>query len=269
MQLMTRHGGNRMRMRDKIAVVTGSGAGFGRGIATILAREGAKVAVADIDQKAGKETVEIIRKQGKQAVFIQADVSDAADVERIIQTVVGEYGRIDVLVNNAGICRMSSIPDLTEEEWDNHLNINLKAAWLTSKYAIPHMIQARGGSITNIASLSGLKARPFLAAYCASKGGLIMLTQEMALELAPHQIRVNSVSPVFGETPMGESLLDQAAVYYQLGEAEQAREFVIRGIPLRRGATPEDIGRAVLYLASDEASLVTGINLTVDGGASA
>jgi 3-oxoacyl-[acyl-carrier protein] reductase len=258
-----------MRLRDKVAVVTGAGAGFGRGIATILAGEGARVVVADIDEKAGKETAEILVKEGRQAVFAKADVSKAADVEAMIQTAVGEFDCIDVLVNNAAICRLSPLTDLTEEEWDRHLNINLKAVWLTSKYAIPHMVKQGGGAIVNIASLSGVKARPFMAAYCASKGGVIMLTQEMAVELAPAKIRVNSVSPVFGETPMGQGLLEQAAVHYQLGEAELAKEVVIQGIPLKRGATPEDIAHAVLYLASDEASLVTGINLTVDGGASA
>ena len=258
-----------MRLRDKVAVVTGAGAGFGRGIATTLAAEGARVVVADIDESAGRGTVEILEKQGKRAVFVRADVSKAAEVEGMIQAAVGAYGRVDVLVNNAAVCRLSPLTGLTEEEWDSHLNINLKAVWLTSKYAIPHMIQGGGGAIVNIASLSGVKARPFMAAYCASKGGVIMLTQQMAVELAPAGIRVNSVSPVFGETPMGRGLLEQAAVHYQLGEAALAREVVIQGIPLKRGATPEDIGHAVLYLASDEASLVTGINLTVDGGASA
>lgn len=258
-----------MRLREKVAIVTGAGAGFGRGIAIAFAAEGAKVVVADVDEKAGSETVGIIEGGGSRAVFVKTDVSRASDAERLAETAVSEFGGIHVVVNNAGVCRLRSVVELTEEEWDRHLDVNLKGTWLVCKYALPHMIKARAGAIVNVASLSGTKARPFTAAYSASKGGAIMLTQQMALELAPHNIRCNCLSPVFGETPMGESLLTQGAAIYGVPDVQTVRDMVVQGIPLGRAARPEDIAYAALYLASNESSLVTGINLIIDGGAHA
>jgi NAD(P)-dependent dehydrogenase (short-subunit alcohol dehydrogenase family) len=258
-----------MRLREKVAIVTGAGAGFGRGIALRFASEGAKLVVAEIDEKAGRETAGMIEDQGGRAVFVKTDVSRAGDAERLVEESVRAFGAIHVIVNNAAICRLAPITQLTEEEWDRHLDVNLKGVWLLCKYALPGMMKARAGAIVNIASLSGTKARPLLAAYSASKGGVIMLTQEMALELAPYNIRCNSVSPVFGETPMGESLIAQGVAAYGTTDVEKIRAMVLQGIPLGRAARPEDIANAALFLASEEASLVTGINLIVDGGARA
>lgn len=258
-----------MRLRGKVAVVTGGAAGFGRGIALLFAREGARIAVADIDDQAGRETVRMIEGGGGDAVFVKTDVSRAGDAERLAEKAVQEFGGIDVVVNDAAVCRMCSVIDLTEEEWDRHIGVNLKGVWLVSKFALRHMMKARAGVIVNIASLSGTKARPFLAAYSASKGGVIMLTQQMAVELAPYNIRCNSVSPVFGETPMGQSLVAHGSNLYGVPDIEKVRDMVIQGIPLKRAARPEDVAYAALYLASDESSLVTGVNLIVDGGAHA
>ena len=258
-----------MRLREKVAIVTGAGAGFGRGIAVGFAKEGATVVVADMDEKRGCESVDIIDDAGARAVFVHTDVSRANDAARLAETTVREFGRIDVVVNNAGVCRLCSVIELTEEEWDTHLDVNLKGAWLVCKYALPHMMKARAGAIVNVASLSGIKARPFMAAYSASKGGLIMLTQQMALEVAPYNIRCNCLSPVFGETPMGEGLLHQGTGIYGVADVQKVRDMVIQGIPLKRAARAEDIAYAALYLASDESRLVTGTNLIIDGGAHA
>lgn len=258
-----------MRLENKVAIVTGAGKGFGRGIAALFAAEGAMVVVADIDPAAGKETMGKIKEAGNEAIFVEVDVSDAKAVERMAAAAVGQYGRIDVVVNNAGVCRMCAITELSEEEWDRHLAVNLKGVWQVSKYVIPQMRETGGGSIVNVASLSGVKARPLMAAYSASKGGVIMLTKQMAVELAPHNIRVNSISPVFGETPMGDSLVGQASKIYGGADSQQVRAMILSGIPLRRAAKPEDIAYAALYLASAESSMVTGANLMVDGGSCA
>lgn len=258
-----------MRLHGKIAIVTGAAAGFGRGIAVLFAKEGARVVVADIDEQGGRETVSIIERGGGSAVCVKTDVSHASDAERLAGKAVQEFGGIDVVVNDAAVCRLCPVTELTEEEWDRHIEVNLKGVWLVNKYALRHMIKNGAGAIINIASLSGIKARSFLAAYSASKGGVIMLTQQMALELAPHNIRCNCISPVFGETPMGQSLVAQGTSLYGLPDTGKVRDLVIQGIPLRRPARPEDIAYAALYLASDESSLVTGINLIVDGGAHA
>ncbi len=258
-----------MRLRGKVAIVTGAAAGFGRGIALLFAKEGARVVIADIDGQAGPETVRMIEGGGGAAVFVKTDVSQAGEAERLAEKAVQAFGGIDVVVNNAAICRLCSVVELSEEEWDRHIDVNLKGVWLVCKYALPHMLKARAGAVVNIASLSGIKARPFLAAYSASKGGVLMLTQQMAVELAPYNIRCNCVSPVFGETPMGQSLLDQGTDLYRVPDVEKVREMVIQGIPLKKAARPEDIAYAALFLCSDESSLVTGINLIVDGGAHA
>jgi 3-oxoacyl-[acyl-carrier protein] reductase len=258
-----------VRLNDKVAIVTGAGSGFGRGIAMMFAREGARVVVADIDQAAGDETASRIKADGNKATAAHVDVSMAKDTEKMVKTAVDNYGKIDILVNNAAICRLCAITDLTEQEWDRHININLKGVWLTSRVVIPHMIKAGGGSIVNIASLSGVKARPLMAVYSASKGGVIMLTRQMAVELAPQNIRCNSISPVFGKTSMGEVLIKQYMDIYRIDDPKFVTDSLYEAIPLKRGVKPEDIAYATLYLASDEASLITGDNLLIDGGARA
>lgn len=249
-----------MRLAGKVSLVTGGGSGIGRATAELFAREGARVAVADVRLAAAEETVARIRGSGGDAVAIGADVSRAADAEAMVGAVLAAYGRLDVLHANAGVTPARvRIQDLEEAEWDRVLGINLKGAWLTCKYAIPALIGAGGGAIVNTASLAGVRARPYRVHYEASKAGVISLTRTLAIELAPHRIRANCVCPGGVDTP-GRTA--------SLGEAESAvhRQPHIDRLPIPRLARPEEVANAVLFLASDESSYVNGHALYVEGG---
>lgn len=240
----------------KVAVVTGGGSGIGRAIALAFAREGARVGVADVAVQGGEGTVQEIRAMGGEALFIQTDVSNSADVERMVRTVVETYGRLDYAANNAGIEGTSApTADCTEENWDRVIGTNLKGAWLCMKYEIPQILKQGGGAIVNIASIAGLVGFPGLPAYCASKGGLVQLTRTAALEYAKAGIRVNAVCPGPIRTPMLERYISTQP------EMEAAL-----GGPMGRIGSPEEIADAVLWLCSDSASFVNGHLLVVDGG---
>jgi 3-oxoacyl-[acyl-carrier protein] reductase len=250
-----------MRLQEKVALITGAGSGIGRATALLFAREGAHVVAVDIKPEDGQQTAALVREHGGEATFVQADVSVAGDAEAMMQAAVDAYGRLDIVHNNAGIFpRGTPAHELTEELWDRVLDINLKGVWLGCKYAIPHLIEAGGGAIVNTASLAGLRARPYHVAYVASKGGVVMLTKCLAIELAPYNIRVNCVCPGGVDTPLVRppGLTDE-----QLAER---RRGAFQDIPIPRMAEPEEIARAVLYLASGEASFVNGHALVVDGG---
>ncbi len=250
-----------MRFDGKVALITGAGSGIGRATALLFADEGAKVVVADYKPEDGQETVSRIKQRGGEATLVQADVSRAAEVEAMIAAAVSAYGRLDILHNNAGIFpRARPSDELSEELWDQVLDINLKGVWLGCKYAIPELVKAGGGAIVNTASLAGLRARAYHAAYVASKGGVVMLTKSLAIELAPHNIRVNCVCPGGVDTPMVRppGLTDE--------QVAERRQGTFNDIPIARMAEPEEIGRAVLYLASEDASFVNGHALVVDGG---
>lgn len=248
-----------MKLKGKVALVTGAGSGMGRAIAILFAKEGAKVSVVDIDTDGGQETVGLIKQNGAQ--FISADVAKVLDAERMIKTTVDAYGRLDILANNAGVpMGPTPIDEVDENLYDKIMAVNVKAIYLSSKYVIPIMKQQGGGVIINITSIAGVRPRPGLNVYCASKGGAIVLTKALAIELATHKIRVNSICPVAADTPMLAKFVGESKDF------EKGRKAFIATIPLGRLATPEDIAYAALYLASDEASLVTGVNLEVDGG---
>ncbi len=250
-----------MKLDGKVALVTGAGSGMGRAIAEVFAKEGAKISVVDLDAAKGQETVELIKQAGGAARFIRADVSLAPDAEKMIKETVSAFGRLDMVVNNAGVpMGPTPIEEVTEALYDRIMGVNVKAIYLAAKYATPIMKQQGGGVMVNITSIAGVRPRPGLNIYCASKGGAIVLTKALAIELAPHKIRVNSVGPVAADTPMLAKFIGDKREY------EQGRKDFISTIPLGRLAKPEDIAYAVLYLVSDEASLVTGINLEVDGG---
>ena len=242
------------RLEDKVAVITGAGSGIGRAAALLFAREGAKVVVADVTG-AEEETAAAI---GDAATPVRADVSSAADVRAMIETARARYGRLDVLFNNAGIEGAPGFTaDCTEEDFDRVIAVNLKGVFLGMKYAIPVMLEHGGGSIINNASIAGLVGFPGAPAYCASKGGVVLLTKATALEYATQNIRVNAICPGVIETPMIER-------YVSTGE--EARRMLVQIEPVGRLGQPEEVAALALFLASDEASFITGAALPVDGG---
>jgi 3-oxoacyl-[acyl-carrier protein] reductase len=246
-----------MSLGTKTAAITGAGSGMGRATARLFAERGADVAVIDIDGEAAEETVSLIGEDGGSAIAVTADSSEAADVEAFVDRTASAFGGIDVLHNNAGIPQESTpVEDVTEATWDRIQAVNLKSTFLGAKYAVPRMRADGGGVILNTASTAGIRPRTGLSAYCASKGGVITLTKQLAHELAEDEIRVNAICPVATDTDM---LPEFAA-------GDLTVESMRDTIPLGRLAEATDIAHAAAFLASDEASMITGTALEVDGG---
>ncbi|WP_417666457.1 SDR family oxidoreductase [Roseibium sp.] len=244
------------RLEGKVAIVTGAGSGFGEGIARRFAAEGAKVILADIN---GDAVTLIANELGDDAVAVAADVTRKADVEAMIAAATGHFGRLDILVNNAGYThRNRSLLDVSEEDFDRIMAVNAKAIYLSTLQAVPVMEAQGGGVILNTASTAGLRPRPGLTWYNASKGFAVTATKSMAVELAPKKIRVNALCPVAGETAMLDRFMGE--------DTPERRATFTATIPLGRFSTPEDIANAALYLVSDEAEFITGVALEVDGG---
>lgn len=246
-------------LKGKVAVVTGSDRGIGKGIATVFAKAGANVVVTSVNMDGCNETCREIKKFGVEALPFRCDVSKEKDMENLVAETVKKFGRLDIFVNNAGVLLQKQLEEVAEEEWDSLLNVNLKGVFHGTKYAAKQMKkQGGGGSIVNTASIAALVGYPGLIAYCASKGGVAAFTRASAMELAPHKIRVNAICPGLIETPMTkDALVDK-----------KMREENLNSIPIHLIGQPEDIGYAALYLSSDEARYVTGISLVVDGGSS-
>ena len=245
-------------LSDKVSLITGAGSGIGRASAIAFAREGAQVVVSDVNAEGGEETVSRISEIGGQAIFVAADVSRAAEVAALVQSTVQQYGRLDCALNNAGVSGgQGLIHEYSEDDWDRVIDINLKGVWLCLKYEIIQMLEQRGGSIVNTASIMGLVGGSRSPSYGASKHGVVGLTRNAAVQYAQSGIRVNAVCPGYIRTPMTE----QGSL---LGPGNEER--IIARHPIGRLGAPQEIAETVVWLCSDAASFVTGHAMTVDGG---
>ena len=252
-----------MRLKDKVALVTGAGSGIGRATSLLFANEGAAVAASDISLENTQETARMIEGSGGRTLSLSGDVSDTADAERMVQATVNEFGRLDILVNSAGISARNALPEGASPEavWDKVIDVNLKGTYLMSWYAVPEMEKAGGGSIVNLASTMGLVGYPVgfgggFNPYPPSKGGVVQFTRTLAIDSARKNIRVNCLCPGFVATNFTRSLT----------EDPETNAFLEELHPMGRLGRPEEIANVALYLASDDASYVTGVALTVDGG---
>ena len=249
-----------MKLENKVAVITGGASGIGEATSVLFAREKADVMVADIDSMKGEEVAKKIRGEGGHCIFLETDVSKATDVKRMIEVTISHFGKLDILFKNAGIpVHPTPFEEIEEDIWDKVMNVNLKSIFLSAKYAVPFMKKQGGGVIINTASMGAVRIRPRTIPYVVSKGAAITLTRSLALELSPYHIRVNSISPVAIDTPLFRKISGSA-------DFEEVKKASIATIPLGRLAETVDIAYAALFLASDEASMITGINLQVDGG---
>jgi NAD(P)-dependent dehydrogenase (short-subunit alcohol dehydrogenase family) len=249
-----------LSLEGKVAMVTGAASGIGRGIAIRLAEMGASVAVLDVNEQSGLETVATVTTKKGRGMFVKCDVRSSSECQNAVDRTIASFGKIDILCNNAGIAIRKDVVELLEEEWDRAIDVTLKSIYLLSHEVIPKMIQNGGGSIINTGSGWALKGGPRAASYCAAKGGALNLTRAMAIDHGKHNIRVNCVCPGDIQTPM---LLSECA---QLGQDVEGFMQAAADRPLGRIGTPEDVANAVLFLASDMSSWVTGTHLVVDGG---
>lgn len=249
------------RLEGKVALITGGTSGIGRATAVLFAREGANVAITGRDETRGAEVVAEIEAVGGEGIFERADVRSADECARSVARTVEAFGRLDVLFNNAGVYVANDVLGCDEDEWDLQVDTSLKGAYLMSRAALPHMIAQGAGSIVHCSSGWGLVGGAKGAAYCAAKGGMVLLTKSMAIDHGPQGVRVNAVCPGDTETPMEhEDARNQGMTW------DEYLAFATEGRPIPRMGQPDEVARAVLYLASDESSFVTGVALPVDGG---
>ncbi len=244
-------------MQGKVAIVTGAGAGIGRACAVVMAREGARLVLVGRRQE---KLQQLVREIGTSALVIAADVSKKSDVEDLVARTVAKFGSINVLLNNAGVLHIGNVEQITEEQWDETFNTNVRGLWLLSRAVLPHMRKAGGGSIINMASVLGINGARNRASYAPSKGAVVLLTKCMAIDHGHENIRVNAICPSFVETDLTAAVLRTAA------DPQAVRRERVAAHPLGRLGKPEDIAGLAVYLASDESSWVTGSVFPVDGG---
>jgi NAD(P)-dependent dehydrogenase (short-subunit alcohol dehydrogenase family) len=252
-----------MKLEGKVAVITGGSIGIGAAIGRLFAQEGARVALISRNAAAGEKTCQGIRSKGGDCKFYVTDVSKADQVAKVAAQILKDYPKVDILVNNAGIWRPGRVIDLDEETWDSVLDTNLKGMFLVSRHFLPGMMERKSGVVINVSSVAGLVGAAEASAYAASKGGIVNLSRSMALDFAPFNVRVNCLCPGMTDTAQGDTVV----AHYKPGgnQTEEKRNWQ----PLRRVGTPEDVAKAALYLASDDAEFMTGSIHVIDGGLTA
>jgi len=249
-----------MQLSGKLTVITGAATGIGRATSLLFAREGAAVAIGDINEEGGRQTVADIEAAGGRASFVGCNVTEAADVEALMCAAAEAMGGIDIIVNNAGAQRSGRVTEFAVEEWDLLMRVNPRSCFLGVKYGVPYLRQRGGGVIVNVASLAGVKGGPGMTAYSASKGAIVAFTKALAPELAPEGIRVNAMCPGWIDTPFNQPAIDF------MGGREAQDQVVQQIVPMGRQGTPEEIAAGMLFLASDASSYMTGQALIIDGG---
>lgn len=247
------------RLTGRVAIITGGARGIGKGIALRYGLEGANIVIADLKEKEAAITIKEIEKKGSRAIFIETDVSDNNSIENMVEGALNSFGKIDILVNNAGISLMRKITEASEADWDKLNSVNLKGVWLCTKAAASHMIETGYGKIINISSISGLVGYKWESIYCSTKGGVINMTRELAVELAPDGIYVNCICPGIIKTPLYED------INFPLDDKDNL-EHTLKAIPMKKIGEPGDIAGAAFFFASEDSSFVTGQILAVDGG---
>lgn len=250
------------RLQDRVAIVTGGGAGIGQGCCEVLAEEGAKIVVSDINDQTGQAVANTIRSNGGEAVYVHCDVGVEEDIAKLTQAALDEFGTIDILVNNAGVELFKNALDTSIQEWERCLNVDLRGVWLCSKYALPSMLAKGKGAIVNIASVHAVQTIQSIAAYAAAKGGVVSMTRNMALDYAP-AVRINAIMPGFIATSMWDRFVALADNPQQVIDDTNALQ------PMKRMGTARDVALGALFLVSDEAAWITGTTLAVDGGLTA